>query len=400
MNSFIRSHLHHWEAYVPGKQPKDLKIAPHHRIIKLNTNESPFILSEVSDRLQTLARSRSFHLNRYPDPSAEHLRATAGNILNIPQDHLVFANGSDEIISAIFRAYLGAGDSITLPSPTYGAYAVYSRLYNIKIEELELAADFLLSEENLTGTIGKVVFLPNPHAPSGNALAAKTLLSIIKKFPQKLFVIDEAYIDFNIKETLITEIANHPNLIILRTLSKAAALAGLRVGYAISRPDHIQILRKVLDPYNLNMIAQDLATLPFIHHKKIALLVQKIIAIRDKVTAELTTLGFKTIPSKTNFILTSPQNFTLHPKWTKLRLEKTTPPKNTTDTTNSLPKSLPSSKAQAQLLYSLLTEHQILVRYFPTPRLAPYLRITIGTERDMKRVITVLRSLQKAPKHQ
>ncbi len=383
MTSFVRKHIQTWEAYVPGEQPPPSAPGTADNIIKLNTNENTQTLPAIYTALAASARSALPPLNRYPDPNATALRAAAAQALNIAAEQLVFANGSDELIAACLRAFLDPADAMIVSDPSYNAYSTYGELYNIAIQRITLDANFSFDPKLLSTLSGKVVFLAHPHAPSGSVFPAATLSAMLKTYRTKLFIIDEAYADFH-NHTLLPLVGYHPNLIVLRTLSKAFGLAGLRVGYAASIRENIQALRKVLDPYNLSALAQTLATTAFTQLDALQVVIRKIIDTRENFTTMLNTLGFTTIPSAANFVLTRPSHFSFND------IAKSLTRAHCPASASSPPMSQTAQRACQ--LYKLLKTANILVRYFPQPRLNEYLRITIGTATEMQQVIAKLKS--------
>lgn len=329
--------------YVYGEQPR-----PVPGLVKLNTNENPYPPHASVKKL--LRGLDTDFLRLYPDPTCAALRKAASKVHGLPEDRFLFGNGSDEIIALIFRVFFDPGDKVLFTEYTYSAYRSYAEAAGIPCEDLAMGPDFRIDLEKLTSRNEKVFFLTNPNAPTGIALHSKTIAKALAANPKKLFVVDEAYGDFS-DSTCLPLVERFPNLIVLRTLSKSFSLCGLRLGYAVARPDLIASLVKVKDPYNVNALTQRIGELAFknaVYYLKNA---KKIIAERSRFTRDMRALGFTAHPSSTNFVLTG----------------------------------VPG-QSQAPL-YRHLASREIYVRYFDKPVLRDYLRVTIGTPAQMKKLL-------------
>ena len=244
--------------------------------------------------------------NRYPDPHQARLKARIGALKGIPAENLFLGNGSDEAIDLVFRLFCEPGrDNAVAIAPSYGMYTVAAAINNIAVRQVLLEEDFSLDTEKLLAAADdrtKVLFLCSPNNPSGNAFPKEQLLGIIRRFPG-IVVIDEAYIDFSDKGSLVEEALARENLIVLQTLSKARAMAGLRIGLAISNPEIIQYMSMVKYPYNLSVAAMEkaLALLEKPIDEEVAILKLE----RERLAALLPELPFvRTVfPSDANFLL-------------------------------------------------------------------------------------------------
>ena len=200
--------------------------------------------------------------NRYPDPRQLALKTRLGKLKNITPDHIFFGNGSDEPIDLLFRAFCEPGtDNVVAISPTYGMYRVAADTNDIAYREVSLEEDFTLNAGKLlaaTDSSTKLIFLCSPNNPTGNALQSCEILRIIGEF-KGLVVLDEAYIDFCPEKSLLSNLAQYPNLVILQTLSKAWGLAGIRLGMAFASPEIVAVLSKIKYPYNINLLTQQKA---------------------------------------------------------------------------------------------------------------------------------------------
>ena len=244
--------------------------------------------------------------NRYPDPHQARLKARIGALKGIPAENLFLGNGSDEAIDLVFRLFCEPGrDNAVAIAPSYGMYTVAAAINDIAVRQVLLEEDFSLDTEKLLAAADdrtKVLFLCSPNNPSGNAFPKEQLLGIIRRFPG-IVVVDEAYIDFSDKGSLVEDALARENLIVLQTLSKARAMAGLRIGLAISTPEIIQYMSMVKYPYNLSVAAMEkaLALLEKPIDEEVAILKLE----RERLAALLPELPFvRTVfPSDANFLL-------------------------------------------------------------------------------------------------
>ena len=244
--------------------------------------------------------------NRYPDPHQAELKARIGGIKGIPVQNLFLGNGSAEAIDLVFRIFCEPGkDNAVIMAPSYGMYGVAAAINDVKVRSIRLDADFYLDSEELLGACDartKVIFLCSPNNPSGNAFELKQLLDICDRFPG-VVIVDEAYADFSEKGSLAKEATVRENLIVLQTLSKARAMAGLRIGLAISSEEIIRLMSMVKYPYNLSRAAMEKAFL-FLE-KPIDDEVNTIVNERKRLASVLPCFPFvqRVFPSDANFIL-------------------------------------------------------------------------------------------------
>ena len=244
--------------------------------------------------------------NRYPDPHQAALKARIAPIKGVPVENLFLGNGSDEAIDLIYRIFCEPGkDNAVIMTPSYGMYGVAAAINDVAVRSVMLDAEFNLDTEALLGACDertKVIFLCSPNNPSGNAFPKEQLLDICDRFPG-IVVVDEAYIDFSEKGTLASEAVRRDNIVVLQTLSKARAMAGLRIGMAISSREIIRLMSMVKYPYNLSRAAMEKA-MEFIE-KPIDTEVDVIINERKRLTGVLPRYSFveKVFPSDANFLL-------------------------------------------------------------------------------------------------
>ena len=333
--------------YVPGEQPR---IAG---LVKLNTNESPF---GPSPRVApAIAAEAGDALRLYPDPEASELRAALAAYHGVAPDQVFVGNGSDEVLAHAFTGLLRHERPLLFPDVTYSFYPVWANLLGVANETVPLDDAMRVRRGAFDRPAGAII-LANPNAPTGIALPRAEIEALVAAHPDIPVLIDEAYVDFG-AETAIPLVARYPNLLVVQTMSKSRALAGLRVGYAIGDVALIQALTRVKDSFNsypLGRPAQAgaLASLADEAHFQAAR--AAVIAGRARMSQGLADLGFEVLPSAANFV------FARHP-----------------------------AHAGAALT-AALRERAVLVRRFEAPRIADFLRITVGTEAQIDRLLSAL----------
>lgn len=341
------------KAFVPGEQPNEKEI------IKLNTNENPYPPSpKVSEKLNNFNVDQ---LKRYSPVEQIALRTTIANHLGITKDMVMIGSGSDEVLAMAFLAFFNNPEPILFPDVTYGFYKVLAELYGIPFQEIPLDESFELTNQGYLQKNGGIV-LVNPNAPTGLAKPLTEIEDLLKANPGVMVVVDEAYISFG-GQSALSLVKDYPNLFIVRTFSKDASLAGLRVGYGIGHPEIIQLMHAIKDsvnPYNLDSIAEALAIAAVEDWTYYEGTIAAICQTRDWFSQELSQLGYKVLPSSTNFLLVKPRSFS------------------------------------AKYLYKSLKEKHIYTRYFAdADRIKDYLRISIGSQEEMESVLSIIRELEK-----
>ena len=353
MSPFWSPVVHGLTPYVPGEQPKI------DGLIKLNTNECPYAPSDKV--LQAIAAQVTGDLRLYPDPQASRLKAAIAGYHHLKPEQVFVGNGSDEVLAHAFMALLQHEAPLLHPDISYSFYPVYAKLYGISTREIALRDDFSIAVDDFlqAGDNGGIIF-PNPNAPTGMALPLAEVERLLAANPHSVVVVDEAYVDFG-AQTAATLIDRHPQLLVVRTLSKAWALAGLRVGYALGHPALIEALSRVKDSFNsypLDRLALAGAEAAMSDTAWLAQTRARIIDSRTQLTAGLQARGFDVLPSQANFV------FARHPAHDGARLA------------------------------AQLREHRILVRQFARPqRIADFLRITIGTPEQCNALLAALDTL-------
>ncbi len=351
MSRYWSAVVHGLTPYVPGEQPKLANL------VKLNTNENPYGPSPKV--LEAVRAEAADSLRLYPDPDSDRLRAGIAAYHGVTPAQIFVGNGSDEVLAHAFMALLKHDRPILFPDITYSFYPVYCGLYGIDHRAVPLTEAFEIRVDDYLAPNGGIIF-PNPNAPTGRLLGLAEVERLLAGNPDSVVVIDEAYIDFG-GESAVPLTARHPNLLVTRTLSKSHALAGLRVGYAIGQPALVEALNRVKDSFNsypLDRFAQAGALASIEDHAYFESMCARVVASRTRLVDAMTRLGFDVLPSAANFI------FARHP-----------------------------ARDGAELA-AALRERSIIVRHFKNPaRIAPFLRITVGTDAQCDALVDALTAL-------
>ncbi|MEX3723707.1 histidinol-phosphate transaminase [Acinetobacter baumannii] len=339
------------EPYVPGEQPKI------QNLLKLNTNENPYPPSpKVVEAVQAVLHEQADALRLYPDPDATALKQAIAKQQNIDVSQVFVGNGSDEVLAHIFKAFFLQDEPILYPDITYSFYPVYSQFFGTKTKEIPLNENFEIDVRDYTQPNGGVI-ITNPNAPTSIALSLAEIEQVLQANPDRVVVIDEAYVDFG-AESVVSLINRYENLVVCQTTSKSRSLAGLRVGFAIAQSHLIAALEAVKNSFNsypIDRFAIAAAVASFEDQAYFEEQCQKVITSREKLVRDLTELGFNVLPSKANFI------FATH------------------------------SQHDAGQLAQKLREQGIIVSYFNKPRINQFLRITVGTDEQNARLVQTLK---------
>lgn len=262
-----------------------------HNMVFLDANENPF----------------QNGINRYPDPQQKQLKSILSKQKKVSENQILLGNGSDEVLDLLFRAFCepNSDNIITLP-PTYGMYGVLANLNAIENKEVVLSKDFQPNVEEILSNVNastRMIFLCSPNNPTGNSFDDEAVFKLLKNF-NGLVVIDEAYIDFSKNESWLSQMSSYPNLVVTQTLSKAYAMAGLRVGILYASTELISILNKIKPPYNINTLSQETAIKKLEQNTFVAQL-KKIVSEREKLVESLSAISYinKIFPTDANFIL-------------------------------------------------------------------------------------------------
>ena len=332
--------------YVPGEQPQG------GRWIKLNTNENPYAPSPaVIEAIQQAASGRS--LAKYPDPLATSFRTAAAERLGVEPDWILCGNGSDDVLTILVRSFVGQGESLRMPYPSYILYRTLAGIQGARCHEVTFDAAWSLGDSFMASRDGlRLVVVPNPNSPSGTVLSKAWLLEAAEQLPCPL-VIDEAYVDFA-ETDCIDLVQQCEKVIVTRSFSKSYALAGLRFGFAVARPEIIAQLTKVKDSYNCDTLSIAAATAAIADTAWLTETRGKILATRHRLEAALTSLGFRVQPSQANFV------WCTHPG------------------------------TRHREIYEALKEQGILIRWMTFPNWGDGLRISVGTDEEIDAFLAAL----------
>ena len=356
MSQYWSTLVHRLTPYVPGEQPK----LPD--LVKLNTNENPYPLSpRALAAMQAELGSDGANLRLYPDPNADRLKEAVARHFSahgITPKQIFVGNGSDEVLAHAFMALLKHDKPILLPDISYSFYPVYCELYGVERISIPLGEHFEIRVDDYARENGGII-IANPNAPTGQLLSLSEIERLVLAHPRSVVVIDEAYVDFG-GDTAIALINRFPNLLVIRTLSKSHALAGLRVGYAVGNSALIEALERVKNSFNSYpldrlAIAGASAAMDDIDHLEATR--HAVMKSRARLTADLESLGFDVLPSAANFI------FARHPQH------------------------------DAAQLAAGLRQRNVIVRHFKLPRIDQHLRITIGTDAQCQALIDALKQI-------
>ena len=342
------------EPYVPGEQPR---IA---NLVKLNTNENPYPPSpRAIDAIQQAAANG---LERYPDPASLALREAVARRHGLQAGQVFAGNGSDEVLAHAFFAFFQQAERLLMPDVSYSFYRVYAQLYGIDCELLPVDPGLCIDVDAMAarargGCAGLVI--ANPNAPTGIGLPLARIEQLLAACPERVVLVDEAYVDFG-GESALPLIGKYPNLLVVQTLSKSRSLAGLRVGFACGQAHLVEALVRVKDSFNsypLDRLATAGAVAALEDEAWFQATRDKVVDTREGLSLQLEDLGFEVLPSQANFV------FARHPE------------------------------RDAAELAALLRERAVLVRHFRQPRIAQYLRISIGTREQCGALVQALESI-------
>ncbi|MBU3604356.1 histidinol-phosphate transaminase [Polynucleobacter sp. AP-Kaivos-20-H2] len=339
--------------YVPGEQPQ------MQRLVKLNTNESPYGPSPKA--LAAIEGQNTADLRLYPDPEGAALKQAIAKLHGLDANQVFVGNGSDEVLAHVFAGLLKQSKPVHFPDITYSFYPVYCKLFGINAQIVPLDENFEIKTADYQTPNGGIIF-PNPNAPTGRSIPRSEIEVLLLRNKDSVVVIDEAYVDYGTESCIpLLRGANCPeNLLVVHTLSKSRALAGLRVGFAVGHPALIEGLERIKNSFNsypLGRLAQAGAVAAIEDQAHLEATSAKVMQTRAKLIEQLNALEFATLPSTANFI------FTRHPKYAGAKL------------------------------YQVLRDRGIIVRHFKSPRIEEFLRITIGTDEQSNELVTALKEI-------
>ena len=352
--SYFRPNIDAMTGYVPGEQPRGTQ-----RVIKLNTNENPYPPSPAA--MQALRDLPAEALRRYSDPVASAVREAVAGALDVPAEWVLVGNGSDDLLTMLFRACTDEHRKVAWPRPTYTLYRTLAKIQNAPVVEVAWGDDFALPAEALAQQGAALTILANPNSPTGTFVPIDQIDALAGRLAGRgLLVVDEAYADFAV-DNAVGLVARRENVVVLRTLSKGYGLAGLRLGFAVAQPAVLTGLMKVKDSYNVDAVACRVAAAAIADQPYKTARAEQVKASRARLAAALQAMGFSMPASQANFVLAQPPE-----------------------------------GADAGKLYLGLKQRGILVRYFQEPSLADKLRITVGSEEENQALLDALGELLSA----
>ncbi len=336
--------------YVPGEQPKE------NDIIKLNTNENPYPPSP-----KAVKALKSFDCSRmrlYPDPNSDILVNSLAKRYKVKPSQVFVGVGSDDVISMAFLTFFNSDKPILFPDITYSFYDVWADVYKIPYKTMPLDDNFRINKTDYFQENGGIIF-PNPNAPTGVYESNEMIEEIVKANKNSIVIIDEAYIDFG-GESCIGLTEKYDNLLVVQTFSKSRSMAGMRIGYAIGNEKLIKYMNDVkfsINSYTMNHVTQVCGAAAVEDEEYFIETIKKITDVRENTKKELKKLGFTFTDSKSNFL------FAAH------------------------------DKVKAETIFNELKSRKIYVRYWNKPRINNYLRISIGTAKEMEKLISALKEI-------
>lgn len=338
--------------YVPGEQPN------RPNMIKLNTNECPY--PPAPEVAEILASLQADDMRLYPDPTSDTLLQALSDVYHMPKDQIFVGVGSDDVLAMAFLTFFNSDKPILFPDITYSFYDVWADLFRIPYQTCALDEQFQLNPEDYKQPNGGVIF-PNPNAPTGVFLPLEQVEAIVAANPDVVVMVDEAYVDFG-GQSALPLVDKYENLLVVQTFSKSRAMAGMRIGFAFGSKRLIAYLNDAkfsFNSYTMNRPSLEAGAVCVRNEDYFKEVTDKIVRTREWTKKELEKLGFEFPDSYTNFI------FAKH-------------------------KCVPAAE-----IYQALREQDIYVRYFKKPRIDNYLRISIGTENEMKKLIEFLQNYLK-----
>lgn len=349
MSKFLVDKFNSLTPYVPGEQPKERKY------VKLNTNESPF---PPSKKAVEYACREAQKVMRYSDPDVTDLVKALAKTYDVLPQNVIVTNGSDEVLNFAFMAYCNAQTPALFADITYGFYKVFASVNGIPYKEIPLKEDFTLDINDYLDKRG-TIFIANPNAPTGIALSIDEIETLIKANPDRVVVVDEAYVDFG-TESAVKLIKKYDNVLVTQTFSKSRSMAGARLGFGIGSKaiiDDLNRIRYSTNPYNVNRMSEYAGVGALEDAEYFENNCRTIIANREWTVGELKKLGFTTTDSKANFIFARCEHI------------------------------------DGKELYLKLKERGILVRHFDKAPIKDYNRITIGSMEEMQAYIDTVKTI-------
>ncbi len=343
MTSSFRPHIIQLAGYVPGEQPQG------GGYIKLNTNENPYPPSPRV--LDALSRALTERLRLYPDPLGTAFCRAAASLHGVEPDMILAGNGSDDLLTILTRAFVGPGDLAAYPTPSYLLYSTLIRLEDGREHVVPYTREWSLNPADFERPGLKLVFLANPNSPSGTSLSRSEVSELAQALPCPL-IVDEAYADFA-AEHCIPLVRDHPNVIVTRSFSKGYSLAGIRLGYLVARPEIVDQLLKVKDSYNCDTLSLVAGIAALDDQEYLNLTRSQVMTTRRRLTTALRDRGYTVPDSQANFV------------WA-------------------------TGVDPARETFEQLKERRVLVRLMTYPGYPAGLRISIGTDSEIDRLLEIL----------
>ncbi|MEA5014375.1 MAG: histidinol-phosphate transaminase [Candidatus Limiplasma sp.] len=346
MSRFLSPGRQSLTAYTPGEQPGE-------KLIKLNTNESPYPPSP--EAVRALSAGALERCRLYSDIPARDLCQATAQYYGVSPENVLYGNGSDEILAFAFQAFGQGG--VSFPDVTYGFYPVWAQLYALPMKVIPVKEDFTIDPGEYRG--GGLIVIANPNAPTGISLPLEAIQELAAANPDTVVLIDEAYVDFG-GESAVALVPRYENLLVTQTFSKSRSLAGARLGFAIAQPSLIQDLNRIkyaYNPYNVGTPAQLMGAAAMRDRAYFEATRRAVMDTRERVRAELLALGFTIPPSAANFLFARPPGIS------------------------------------GEAMQKALRERGILVRRFDAPRIRDFLRISIGAPEEMEMLTNAIKAI-------
>lgn len=349
--SYFRLDIDEMNGYTPGEQPKMLNL------IKLNTNENPYPPSPKV--IEAIRNFELNHLRLYPDPMCDGIRDVIAGLHGVNRENVIAGNGSDDILTMAIRCFTDSERVAACFDPTYSLYNVLARMQGAQCIRIRLKKDFSLPTNAVKKAEGaNLLLIARPNSPTGCSYPLQQVADICEKF-DGVVLIDEAYADFA-GDNCADFVKRFDNVIISRTMSKSYSLAGIRFGYALSSAKIIDGMMKVKDSYNVSMLTQTAVKAALLDREYLAETVAKILNTRKRLVKKLAALGFEIVESDANFVFAAPPD------------------------------------SDGKNFFNVLRDNQIVTRYFPGKTTGRYVRISIGTDEQINKLLEIAKKLYQA----
>lgn len=352
MSYFFLDEYEHMESYIPGEMPKDREY------LKLNANESSYPPSPKVLEAMNAAEVKA--MAHYSDPHCIELRKAIGDEYGFGPEQVFVGNGADEVLGFCMMSFFKPGMKVCFPDITYDFYRTYATTYRLNFVQFPLKEDFSIDIEDYINT-DRDVILANPNNPTGKAISVADIERIVAKNPKRMVIIDEAYVDYG-NDSCMNLVPKYNNLVVVRTFSKSRNMPGARIGFAISSADIINDMNKIkfaFNPFNMSSLAIAGGVAAIRDNEYFHKCIAEVERVRDEFEEALEEMGFGVIHTTTNF------SFFRCPD------------------------------VPAAVLCKEMKRRGILVRHYDMVRIQNYLRITIGTEEEMQRVLAELAEIRE-----